>query len=139
MIDPSLYNFGDDGATLRRWECDAAALRRWAREGGACPLCRGQNDGVLRIKSCGMGVESIAMLLEWLRNPESRDFCLCQLIIITAQTGDEHDDTKRLMERFILPLYRFFALRFVELARAGELEEAGIVILQATREPYVLH
>ena len=139
MIDLSLYSFGDDGETLARWQLEAAALRTWAKDGGLCPLCNGENDGVLRIKSDGMGVESVAMLLEWLRNPASRDFCLCQLIIITAQTGDEHDDTKQLMEQYILPLYRFFALRFVELARAGELEEAGIVILQDTREPYVLH
>ncbi len=105
-----------------------------------CPYCKGTTDGIPRVRSCGMGVESIALLLELLYNPGSRDFCLCQMVNVTMQTGDEHrEDTISNMETYILPLYRYFRLRFVELARGGEFEKDGIVILQDTAEPYRLH
>ncbi len=100
-----------------------------------CPYCRGNNDGILRIKNDGMGVESVAISLEILMNPSRRDFCLCQLIIITMQTGDEHWDTIENSEKFVLPIYRYFRIRFVELARGGEYEEDGIVVLQDTCQP----
>lgn len=104
-----------------------------------CPYCHGLNDGILRIKNDGMGVESVAITLEMLTNPARRDFCLCQLIIITMQTGDEHWDTIHNTEWFVLPIYRYFRLRFVELARGGEYEEDGIVILQDTCLPQRLY
>lgn len=114
---------------------------RIAKESGTytCPYCHGVNDGIMRIKSCGMGVESIALFLEQLFNPKSRDFCLCQLVIITMQTGDEYADTLQNMETYILPLYRYYRLRFVELARGGEQDRDGIVILQDTRCPRRMH
>lgn len=87
-----------------------------------------------------MGVESTAITLRWLNEPSSRNFCLCQLIIITAQTGDEHtEDTGPLVEQYLLPLYRRHNIRFVEVARAGPREADGIVILQDTRVPQRLH
>lgn len=40
------------------------------------------------VLSFGMGVESSALLLRWLEEPESRDFDLERdLIVITSQTG----------------------------------------------------
>jgi hypothetical protein len=118
----------------------AAALAAAAITGRfECPYCLGVNDGILRVKNDGMGVESVKITLEWLSNPHSRNFCLCQLIIVTMQTGDEHRDTIANMERYILPIYRYFRIRLVELARGGELEEDGIVILQDTCEPHRLH
>jgi hypothetical protein len=104
-----------------------------------CPYCHGVNDGVPRIMSSGMGVESAAIQVVWLVNPSSRDFCLCQLTILTAQTGDENADTGLLMDKYLLPLYRYFMIRFVEVARAGELEKEGIVILQDSRTPDRVH
>lgn len=93
------------------------------------------------VQSHGMGVESQAILERWEAEPESRPFKdWSQLIIITAQVGEEHEgDTIKLMEMRALPLMRKHKIRFVELARRGHLEEEGIVVLQDTREPYKLH
>lgn len=105
-----------------------------------CTICSGNNSGIPVIHSHGMGVESTAITLRWLNEPESRDFCLCQLIVITAQTGDEHaTDTATLVEKYLLPLYRKHKIRFVEVARAGPREADGIVVLQDTRSPNHLH
>jgi hypothetical protein len=88
------------------------------------------------VLSFGMGVESSALLLCWLERPESRDFDLERdLIVITAQTGDEHPDQKILVERHILPRMRARSVRYVQVARAGHLEADGIVVLDDTREP----
>ncbi len=92
------------------------------------------------ILSFGMGVESSALLLSWLERPESRDFDLERdLIVITAQTGGEHPDTKWLCERHLLPRMRARRMRYVQVARAGHLEADGIVVLSDTREPFEVH
>lgn len=117
-----------------------AAIRTAALTGNfICPYCQNQNDGVVRVQSHGMGVESTAWFLEMLFNPSVRDFCLCQLIIKTMQVGGEHADTISDMTRYILPLMRYYMLRFVELARGGEHQSEGIVILQDTRQPERLY
>lgn len=109
-------------------------------DGYTCTLCNGERTGDTPvIKSDGMGVESAAINLRWFDEPDTRDFCLCQLVILTSQVGEEHDDTKRLMETYMLPLYRRHHIRFVEVARGGRSQADGIVVLQDTREPYVLH
>lgn len=41
------------------------------------------------ILSYGMGVDSTAILTRWLLEPWSRDFGLEDLVVLTAQTGDE--------------------------------------------------
>lgn len=91
------------------------------------------------VLSYGMGTESTAILLRWLLDPSSRDFDLSDLIVITSQTGDEYADTKRLVETYMFPLMRKRGIRFVEVARAGHLEEDGIVLLQDTKKPTELH
>jgi hypothetical protein len=92
------------------------------------------------ILSYGMGVESSALLLRWLERPESRDFDLERdLIVITAQTGGEHLDTKRLCEQHLLPRMRAHRVRYVQVARAGHLEADGIIVLSDTREPFTVH
>ena len=68
--------------------------------------------------SWGMGVESNAILTRWLNDPTSRDFPLEALTVITAQTGDEHIDTKTYCETYILPLLRTNRVRLVQVARA---------------------
>lgn len=89
--------------------------------------------------SWGMGVESTAILTRWLIDPGSRDFPLENLTVITAQTGDEHRDTKTLCETYIFPLMRSKQVRLVQVARAGRLEEDGIEILDDTDYPETLH
>jgi hypothetical protein len=89
--------------------------------------------------SYGMGVDSTAYLLRCLLEPACRDFQLEELVVLTAQTGSEFRDTKRLVEQHIFPRLRAHHVRFVEVARAGQLEGAGIVYLNDTRQPFELH
>ena len=85
--------------------------------------------------SNGLGVESTAILLRWIHEPESRDFPLEDLVVITAMTGREWRDTVENFEQYMLPLFRKHRIRFVQVARAGHLEKEGIVVLDDSREP----
>jgi hypothetical protein len=88
----------------------------------------------------GMGVDSTAILLRWLFEPGSRPFAnLEQLIVLTAQTGDEFSSTRALVEAHILPLLRKFQIRFVQVAKHGPLERDGYTVLSDTSEPLELH
>jgi hypothetical protein len=89
--------------------------------------------------SWGMGVESNAILTRWLTDPTSRDFSLEELTVITAQTGDEHTDTKTYCETHILPLLRKNRIRLVQVARSGRFEEDGIEILDDSMHPRTLY
>jgi hypothetical protein len=111
------------------------------------------------ILSYGFGVESTAILLRWLSEPESRYFVrrdpkkgskrakkarreyftLADLTVIGSQTGDEHRDTQEAVETHIFPLLREHRIRFVEVARRGEHEADGIVVFQDSTEPRVFH
>ena len=91
------------------------------------------------ILSWGMGVESTAILVRWLLEPETRPCALDELLVLTAQTGDEYDDTRVLCEEHILPLLRAYKIRFVEVARGGHLEKEGIVVLADSRAPACMH
>jgi hypothetical protein len=61
------------------------------------------------------------------------------VIVITSQTGGEYLSTKRLREKYILPILRDRAVRTVQVARAGPKEEDGIVVLDDTTEPYTVY
>lgn len=87
------------------------------------------------ILSYGLGCESSAILAKWLLVPSSRPCPLEELIIITAQTGNEYKDTQRDVETHILPLLRKHRVRYVQVARSGHLESDGITILDDTCEP----
>lgn len=89
--------------------------------------------------SWGMGIESNAILTRWLTDPTSRNFSLEDLTVITAQTGDEHIDTKTYCEKHILPLLRRNNVRLVQVARAGRLEEDGIEVLDDSLHPDTLY
>ena len=68
----------------------------------------------------GMGVDSTAILLRWLEMTDNeRGFPLEDLIVLTAQTGDEFESTKKLVEAHIFPLLRKHRIRFVEIAKHG--------------------
>lgn len=86
--------------------------------------------------SYGMGVESTALLLRFLERPDLRDFDLSDMIVISAQIGNEYLDTKRNVETHVLPRLREHRIRYVQVARAGHLESDGIVVLSDSREPY---
>lgn len=87
------------------------------------------------VLSYGMGVDSTAILLRWLTEPESRDFELSDLLVITAMTGDEFASTGRHVAAHVLPLLREHGVRFVQVARGGLLEEAGIKVLDDSTDP----
>ena len=92
------------------------------------------------VLSFGMGVESSALMLRWLEEPESRDFDLERdLIVITSQTGGEYPDSKKLCEEYLLPRMRQCRVRYVQVARAGHLEADGIKVLSDTRRPFEIH
>lgn len=111
------------------------------------------------ILSYGFGVESTAILLRWIFEPQTRYFVkrtkkegskrqrkakreyfdLADLTVIGSQTGDEHRDTQEAVETHIFPLLRANRIRFVEVARAGEHESDGIVVFQDSTEPHIFH
>ncbi len=97
------------------------------------------NSTFVPVMSNGLGVESVAILLRWLLEPETRDFPLDELVVVTAMVGAEWPDTGEDFERCILPLFRQYGVRFVQIARGGHLEEDGIVILDDSRHPECLH
>ncbi|MGW0248355.1 hypothetical protein ACWDYH_17155 [Nocardia goodfellowii] len=100
---------------------------------GAIPVCW----------SYGFGVESTAAIVGTLRDPSFRPpqlrADLSNLIVMSAQTGDEWASTCDLVTEHVLPLLAERKVRFVEVARAGPAEADGIVVLQDTREPVRLH
>ena len=87
------------------------------------------------ILSYGMGVESSAILARWVFEPETRPCDLGDLVVVTAQTGDEYADTGRDVTEYILPLMRQHGIRYVQLARHGRFEAAGITVLEDSNSP----
>jgi hypothetical protein len=84
-------------------------------------------------------VEGTAILLRWASTAKARDFDLSELTVITAQVGEEWDDTCADATDHVLPLMRDHGIRYVQVARAGHLEEDGIEVLDDTREPRVIY
>ena len=94
----------------------------------------------LHLLNWGMGVESTAILVRWLLEPQSRSFDRCQnLIVLTAQTGDEMNETKYLCETHLFPLMRAHQVRLVQVAKASASKLDGYIILSDTQQPYELH
>lgn len=75
-----------------------------------------------------MGVDSVGVLTRFLLEPETRDFKLDDLIVMTAMTGDEFTETAEHMERFILSLMRKFSVRYVQLSRGGPLASSRYAV-----------
>src|SRR4051794_38316564 len=75
------------------------------------------------ILNYGMGVDSSTILHLLLTDPARRDFDLPELVVISAQTGNEFPDTKGAVEKFMLPLLRKNKVRYVQVARRGPLRE----------------
>lgn len=91
------------------------------------------------VLSYGMGVESTSILLRWLEDPSSRNFELSQLILITAQTGDEFRDLGPLIQEHLIPRLVRAGVRWVQVARVGVRQEDGIVVLEDSRSPTRAH
>ncbi|ART74202.1 hypothetical protein BTO20_36705 (plasmid) [Mycobacterium dioxanotrophicus] len=53
------------------------------------------------VVSYGLGLDSTCLLLRWLTEPQTRDFDLADMVVVTAMTGDEFASTARDVETFI--------------------------------------
>jgi hypothetical protein len=94
----------------------------------------------LHLLNWGMGVESTAILVRWLLEPQSRPFNdFHNLIVLAAQTGDEMGETKSLCENYLFPLMRDHKVRLVQVAKASASKLDGYIILSDTHQPYELH
>ena len=94
------------------------------------------------VMSYGMGVDSTAILLRWLTDPPSRDFDLRDLVVITAHTGDEFEQTLRDVEEVVLPQLRRHGVRFIQVGRSQRNTTAsggGVVVLDDCTQPERLH
>lgn len=89
----------------------------------------------ITILSYGMGVESTAVLLRMIFEPEIRPCSLDKLIVITSQTGDEWPDTEILVDQYIIPLLREYQIRFVQVGRHGHKEVDGFTVFEDSRNP----
>src|SRR5690242_11066162 len=93
--------------------------------------------------SWGMGRDSTAGIARHLPQPETRPAellaDLSNLVVLVAQTGDEWHETIELCQLHMLPLFRQYGVRLVEVARSGLLVSDPLTVFQDTRSPYVLH
>ncbi|MEP0874177.1 hypothetical protein NDA01_31265 [Trichocoleus desertorum AS-A10] len=94
----------------------------------------------LHLLNWGMGIESTAILVRWMLELQSRPFHDFQsLIVLTAQTGDEMDETKYLCETYLFTLMGEHKIRLVQIAKASASKRDGYIILSDTHQPYELH
>lgn len=87
------------------------------------------------VLSFGLGVDSTAIVLRLLTDPSCRDFPLSDLVVITAQTGDEWRRTGELVERHIYPRLAAAGVRTIQVARTGRHKRDGVTVLADTRAP----
>lgn len=81
------------------------------------------------ILSWGAGIDSGALLLSYLLEPEYRDFDLSDLVVIHAHTGSEWPETVEAAEGVYLPLLYLNGVRVIQAARASDSQSDGVVIL----------
>src|SRR5262249_35486196 len=101
-----------DGAGGERQGGGGGGAARGAQRSDGRPGPDGRSERVMKvILNLGMGVESSAILARLLLEPDVRDFELADLVVVTAQTGDEFSDTAALVEAHLLPLMRRHGVR----------------------------
>jgi hypothetical protein len=91
------------------------------------------------VLSYGLGVDSTALILRWIFEPNTRPCPLENVTVISAMTGDEFTDTARDVTNHILPLFRTYRIRYVQVARHGAKEADGITVLSDTRNTAFLY
>ena len=94
------------------------------------------------VMSWGLGVDSTFIILRWLTEPSSRTFDLDELVVLTAQVGDEWSKTARDAEEVILPLLAQHGIRYIQVGRSRRnvtKDGDGAVILDDSRSPQRLH
>lgn len=83
----------------------------------------------------GAGVDSAALLHLWCSQPESRDFDLDELLVITAITGDEYQSTIDAANAHLVPLLHANRVRFLQVARGGQSTHDGYDVLADSTAP----
>ena len=94
------------------------------------------------VVSFGMGLDSSAMLLRWFSEPDSRDFDLADMAVVTAMTGHESAATVDAVSHLLLPLFRDHNIRFIQAARSKRITTRGgdgVIILDDSRSPQRLY
>jgi hypothetical protein len=95
------------------------------------------------VASWGLGVDSTAVLLRYMFEPECRDFDLQDLIVVTAHTGDEWERTRTDVEAHMLPLLAAHGIRYIQVARSQRLinkrTNEGIAVLDDSTSPTKLY
>ncbi|GAA3148438.1 hypothetical protein GCM10020255_027350 [Rhodococcus baikonurensis] len=90
------------------------------------------------VLSYGLGEDSTAILLRWIKDPTSRDFDLSDLVVITAMTGNEWESTRTAVETHVLPRLAAAGIRYIQVGRARRhVTKAGdgVVVLDDSRTP----
>lgn len=94
----------------------------------------------------GMGVDTAAIITRLILDPDSRVLLvtdtdgtqrltridLADVTVVTAMTGNEFGSTEQAMTDHLLPLMQHAGLRYVQICRAGQSQEHGVVVLDDT-------
>ncbi|MFI8932409.1 hypothetical protein ACIG3E_32695 [Streptomyces sp. NPDC053474] len=96
-------------------------------------------DNLDTLVNWGLGVDSTAYIAKMLTDPAAHGIDLDRTAVLYMATGSEWPETRLLVEQFMLPLLREHRVRFVQLARTGQLKAAGITVLDDSRCPQKLY
>lgn len=94
----------------------------------------------------GMGVDTAVIITRLIEDSDSRVLLvtnddgtkrlvrvdLADVTVVTAMTGNEFNETRQLMQEHLLPLMQQAGMRYVQICRAGQSQEDGIVVLDDT-------
>ncbi|WP_158886176.1 hypothetical protein [Amycolatopsis anabasis] len=83
----------------------------------------------------GLGLDCAKIVHEYVTDPARRDFDWSDCLAVTAMTGNEYDSTEQAMNKIMLPWFREVGLRYVQIARAGQLKSSGYEILDDSTAP----
>ncbi|WP_225900776.1 hypothetical protein [Streptomyces sp. RLB3-17] len=92
-------------------------------------------DDLDTVINWGLGADSTAYLARMLTDPATHGIDLERTAVLYMATGSEWPETRLLVEEFMLPLLREHGVRFVQLARNGQLKADGFTVLDDSRHP----
>lgn len=127
---------------------DTPMWRLWGGRSTAELIAQyGEPGPSMPVQLCnGMGVDTAAVITRLIEDPDARVLLvtdhdgtkrlvrvdLADITVVTAMTGDEFDETRQAMEDHLLPLMKQAGMRYVQICRAGQSQEDGVVILDDT-------
>lgn len=128
------------------WEMEA--WRLWGGRTAAELIAEyGEPGPSMNVQICnGMGIDSAAIITRLIEDPDARVLLitdadgterlirvdLADVTVVSSMTGNEFDETRAAMQDFLLPLMQAAGLRYVQVCRAGQSQQAGIVVLDDT-------